>query len=56
MALFQELWRSGLTVVFVTHEPDVARYASRVVFMRDGRIVSDEQQRPLRAEPQGKAA
>ncbi len=53
MALFQALWREGLTVVFVTHEPDVARFASRIVTMRDGRIVSDTLQQPLLA---GKAA
>jgi len=41
MALFQQLWHSGLTILFVTHEPDVARYASRVIVVRDGRIVSD---------------
>ncbi len=41
MALFQELWKAGLTIVFVTHEPDVARYASRVVVLRDGRVLSD---------------
>ncbi len=41
MALFQELWRSGLTIAYVTHEPDVAAYASRVIVVRDGRIVSD---------------
>jgi len=41
MALFQELWRAGLTILFVTHEPDVARYASRVIVVRDGRILSD---------------
>src|SRR5512135_2668255 len=46
MALFQELWRAGLTIVFVTHEPDVAAYASRVVTMRDGKIVSDVRQTP----------
>jgi putative ABC transport system ATP-binding protein len=44
MELFQELSRDGLTIVFVTHEPDVARYASRVVAMRDGKIVSDSPQ------------
>ena len=46
MALFQELWQAGLTVVFVTHEPDVARYASRVVVVRDGHILSDTRQEP----------
>jgi len=44
MALFQELWRAGLTILFVTHEPDIARYASRVIIVRDGRIVSDTTQ------------
>ncbi len=44
MALFQELWTEGLTVLFVTHDAEVARYASRVVVLRDGRIVSDERQ------------
>ncbi len=47
MALFQDLWRSGLTILYVTHEPDIARYASRIVTMRDGRIVSDAPQAPL---------
>jgi putative ABC transport system ATP-binding protein len=46
MLLFQQLWRSGLTVVFVTHEPDIAEYASRVVVVKDGRIQSDSPQRP----------
>jgi putative ABC transport system ATP-binding protein len=44
MALFQELWTEGLTVLYVTHEPDVAAYASRVLVVRDGRILSDTQQ------------
>jgi putative ABC transport system ATP-binding protein len=35
------LHQRGLTVVVVTHEPDVARHAKRVVWMRDGRIVKD---------------
>ncbi len=46
MALFQELWRAGLTIVFVTHEPDVALFASRMIVMRDGKIVSDAVQAP----------
>ena len=51
MAIFQGLWRSGITVVLVTHEPDVAEYASRVVQMKDGHIVSDRAQEPRLAEP-----
>jgi putative ABC transport system ATP-binding protein len=46
MAIFQGLWRSGITIVLVTHEADVAEFASRVVLMRDGRVVSDRAQTP----------
>jgi putative ABC transport system ATP-binding protein len=49
MALFQELNREGTTVVIVTHDPDVARFASRLVRFRDGRVLSDRQQRPVDA-------
>jgi len=49
MALFQELGRQGITVILVTHEADIARYASRVVMMRDGLILSDRRQQPARA-------
>jgi putative ABC transport system ATP-binding protein len=51
MALFQELGRSGITLLLVTHEADIARYASRVVVMHDGRVQSDQRQTALRAEP-----
>jgi len=44
MALLQELGRSGITVVLVTHEPDIAEYSSRVIVMRDGQIRSDRPQ------------
>jgi putative ABC transport system ATP-binding protein len=50
MALFQELWeKEGLTIMLVTHEPDVAEYASRVVVVKDGKILSDARQTPKRA-------
>jgi putative ABC transport system ATP-binding protein len=42
MALFQRLNAQGTTMVVVTHEPDVAVYATRIVQMRDGRIWRDE--------------
>jgi putative ABC transport system ATP-binding protein len=41
MAIFQDLNRQGITIVLVTHEPEVARYARRAVFFRDGRVVDD---------------
>jgi putative ABC transport system ATP-binding protein len=44
MALIQELNRDGATIVIVTHEPDVARFASRLVRFRDGRVVGDARQ------------
>ena len=42
MALFQDLNRTGITIVLVTHEPDVARYAGRNLHFRDGRLIKDE--------------
>ena len=41
MALFRDLNSSGMTVVLVTHEPDVARFARRVLRFLDGRLVGD---------------
>jgi putative ABC transport system ATP-binding protein len=43
MALFQRLNHNGITVMMVTHEPDIAQYATRKVTFRDGRILTDEQ-------------
>jgi putative ABC transport system ATP-binding protein len=51
MAIFQGLWRAGITVVLVTHEADVAAFASRVVHMKDGRVLSDVRQEPKIADP-----
>ena len=42
LALLQRLNSHGLTIVLVTHEPDVASYASRVLTFRDGRVLRDE--------------
>jgi len=56
MALFQQLGKTGITLLLVTHEADIARYASRVVVMRDGRVQSDATQVPLVATPTALAA
>ena len=45
MGLLQALNRSGMTVVLVTHEQDIAAFASRVVAFRDGRVVDDRRNR-----------
>ena len=42
MAAFEQIWRQGNTVILVTHEPDIAANARRIVRMRDGKIASDE--------------
>ena len=49
MALLQELNRQGMTVVLVTHEPDIARFAGRILGFRDGRVVQDERNAALEA-------
>jgi putative ABC transport system ATP-binding protein len=49
MALFQELGRAGITVVLVTHEPDIAEFASRVIVVKDGMILTDTRQQPREA-------
>ena len=42
MGMLTQLNKEGLTIVLVTHEPDVARYANRVVHLKDGRILKEE--------------
>jgi len=42
MALLQELNRKGITIVLVTHEADIARYARRILLFRDGHVRADD--------------
>jgi putative ABC transport system ATP-binding protein len=43
LGMFDQLNRQGRTIILITHEPEVAEHARRVIRVRDGRIVSDEQ-------------
>jgi len=51
MALFENLYRQGNTIILVTHEMDIAQHAHRVIFIRDGNIASDE--RVVKKQPKG---
>jgi putative ABC transport system ATP-binding protein len=44
MALFDELYQQGNTIILVTHEEDIARHARRIIRLRDGLIAADERQ------------
>jgi putative ABC transport system ATP-binding protein len=56
MAIFQELGRSGITVVLVTHETDIAEYEKRVVVLKDGLVTDDHRQEPVLASIPGRTA
>lgn len=43
LVLFQELYDMGRTIIFVTHNPDIARYSSRNIVLKDGHVVEDRQ-------------
>jgi putative ABC transport system ATP-binding protein len=52
MVLLSELRAGGMTVLYVTHEADIAAFAARKLVLRDGAIVSDERQTPIDPHPE----
>ncbi len=50
MALFEDLYQKGNTIIIVTHEEDIARHAHRIVKLRDGKIIHDEPNTPITRE------
>jgi putative ABC transport system ATP-binding protein len=42
MALFENLYRQGNTIILVTHENEIAQHAHRIIYIRDGKIASDQ--------------
>jgi putative ABC transport system ATP-binding protein len=52
MALFQKLSREGMTIVLVTHESDIASFATRIITFRDGKVVGDAANAPQDAQAQ----
>lgn len=49
MSLFQELNKQGITITFVTHEPDIASFSSRTVVLKDGNIIKDYQNKEVQS-------
>jgi len=50
MSLLQELnTQQGKTIVFVTHEPDIAAFSSRTITLKDGRVVKDSKNEKVRS-------
>ena len=45
MELFEELNKNGSTIVMITHEPDIARCAKRIMYIRDGRLMDEPSDR-----------
>ena len=55
MVLLQELNDDGMTIILVTHEPDIAAHARRVILVRDGLIEDDRRTEAPAAAPPGTA-
>ncbi len=56
LVLFQKLHAEGRTIIFVTHNPDIANYSSRNIMLRDGRVISDDQNHNILSAEEGLAA
>lgn len=56
LVLFQKLHAEGRTIIFVTHNPDIANYSSRNIMLRDGRVISDEYNNDIMSAAEGLAA
>lgn len=56
LVLFQKLHAEGRTIIFVTHNPDIAHYSSRNIMLRDGRVISDEYNNNILSAADGLAA
>lgn len=56
LVLFQKLHAEGRTIIFVTHNPDIANYSSRNIMLRDGVIISDETNNNILSAKEGLAA
>ena len=56
LVLFQKLYAEGRTIIFVTHNPDIANYSSRNIMLRDGRVISDEYNNNILSAAEGLAA
>ena len=56
LVLFQKLHAEGRTIIFVTHNPDIAHYSSRDIQLRDGHIISDEYNHNILSAAEGLAA
>ena len=48
MGLFQDIHKKGNTIIIVTHEENIARYAKRIIRLKDGEIESDEINKSLK--------
>lgn len=56
LVLFQKLYAEGRTIIFVTHNPDIAHYSCRNIQLRDGRVISDEYNPHIQSAAEGLAA